>query len=121
MSDFGPQLERLLAVAVSEREIAIGGRRDFEGATASQVHLLPHAAKAKPRSIAVDAAVNALLYSGLDLLIAGTSGGRLVGWDVSAAPAAVIGVDLGAAVRSLALTEGWLVAGTEDGAGHIFK
>ncbi len=49
---FGPQLERLLAVAAPARLFALGGRRDAEGDPPSALHVVPRG-KGKPRSLAL--------------------------------------------------------------------
>ncbi|MBK9030614.1 MAG: HEAT repeat domain-containing protein [Myxococcales bacterium] len=116
---FGPQLERLLAIAASTRAIAIGGRRDAAPEPAASVHLLPRG-KAKARTMAVGAAVHALAFVDDDLLLAGCGDGRVRGWVVGdGEPTLRVDLDLGAAVRALLVVDGASVlAATADGALH---
>ena len=79
---FGPQLERLEAVAVNRNVIAIGGTRD--AAPTSSVHVMPHAifeGKGTPSELAIGGPVHALAFATDDLLLvghgAGAAGGRL--------------------------------------------
>ena len=119
MSGFGPQLERLLAVAASARLIAAGGRRDGEGVVTSSISLVPRG-KGKARSLPLGAACGALGFVGDDLLIAGAADGSLVAWDVSGEDAVKhVELSLGAGVRGLAIDGARAAAVTVDGAVHL--
>src|SRR5262245_54310924 len=132
MPVFGPQLERLEAVAAGRKYVAIGGKRD--AGTSSSIHLLPPAyatdGKGTLSEIPVDGSVHALAFVSDDLLVAGRAvggGGRITGFDASRAPgevaAALFDVDTGAAVRALAIDAGgtMLAAACADGSLHLFK
>ena len=120
--NFGPHLERLLAVAIGPRGVAIGGKRDVEGPSGSHAHLLP-LGKGKPRSMDVDAGVAALAFVDENLLLGGTLGCMLVGWDVSAGdgPARVtIEQDLEGEARAMACDDRRLAVALDDGSVHLF-
>ena len=127
---FGPQLERLEAVAAGRAGIAIGGRRD--AASGSVVHVLPPAildGKGTPARIELDGPVHALAFAG-DLLLVGQgdaqgTGGRITGWDVSRPGEAsrVLDVDTGAGVRALAIdaSSEHVAAACGDGTLHLYR
>ncbi|MBE2293905.1 MAG: HEAT repeat domain-containing protein, partial [Phycisphaerales bacterium] len=80
---YAPHIERLLAVAASDKLLAVGGRRDAAGVTDSSVHLL-QLPKLNPRfSAPLDAAATALAFCGDDCLLAGTTKGDLAIWRTS--------------------------------------
>lgn len=116
---FGPQLERLLAVAASARLFALGGRRDAEGDPPSALHVVPRG-KGKPRSLALGAPILALAFVDDELVLAGCGDGRLRAIVVGdGEPAVRAELDLGAAVRAVLVVDaGAALATTADGALH---
>ncbi|MBP6844944.1 MAG: HEAT repeat domain-containing protein, partial [Kofleriaceae bacterium] len=116
---FGPQLERLLAVAASPRLFALGGRRDADGPPPSALHLVPRG-KGKPRSLALDAPILALAFGDDELVLAGCGDGRLRAIVVGdGEPMVRAELDLGAAVRAVLIVDaGSALATTADGALH---
>ncbi|MBL8623293.1 MAG: HEAT repeat domain-containing protein, partial [Myxococcales bacterium] len=116
---FGPQLERLLAVAASPRVIVLGGRRDAEPEPPSALHVVPRG-KGKPRSLAVGAPILALAFVDDELVLAGGGDGRLRAIVVGdGEPVVRAEVDLGAAVRAVLVVDaGAALATTADGALH---
>ena len=126
----GPWVERLLAIAVGRELVAVAGRRDAAGVTASHVHVVPatlQGGKGAGRSLDAGAAIWALAFAGDELLLGGGDDGRLIAWDVTG-QRRVAELALGAPVRSLALDAsvargdgGVLAAGTADGALHIIQ
>jgi ParB family chromosome partitioning protein len=126
----GPWVERLAAIAIGRDRIAVGGRRDAAGVTASRISVVPAAlldGKAAAGSLeAGDAgAIAALAFAGDELLVGGGDGGRLVAWDV-AGQRRVAELELGAPVCALALDAGAargdagaIAVGTADGALHV--
>src|SRR5262245_1966648 len=127
MARTGPWLERLDAVAVSRKQIAVGGKRD--AAPGSALHLVPLAypqGKGTPDSIPLRGPVHALAFATDDLIVIGHAGG-IAGIDVSR-PWAEVGalaleVATGAPVRALAIdAAGELVAAAcGDGALHLYR
>jgi ParB family chromosome partitioning protein len=77
---YAPHIERLLAVAASGKQLAVGGRRDAAGVTDSSVHLLQLPKLNARFSAPLDATATALAFCGDDLLLAGTANGDLAIW-----------------------------------------
>ncbi|MFO1351631.1 MAG: HEAT repeat domain-containing protein [Gammaproteobacteria bacterium] len=102
-SQYGPHLERLQAVAASGGWLAIGGRRDAPDVSDSSVHLLQLPRLDVRFSAAVGAAVGALGFADDDWLLAGTSSGELLAWNLHAGDAPVLRRPLhGGALEALA-------------------
>src|SRR4051812_35739964 len=130
---FGPWVERLEAIAVSNALVATAGFRDAAGITGSRAHvvpltILPHQGldgKGTGWSLDCGAAVRSLAFVGEDLLLSGGDDGRLIAWDVTGqkqlgglqfpAPVRAIAVDANVA-KALA---GVIAIGTADGMLHV--
>jgi ParB family chromosome partitioning protein len=130
MPRFGPQLERLEAVAASKKLVAFGGKRDATAATTIHVRPPNVDGAVAGGAIALDGPVHALVFAAEDLLVAGSTRGgtgRISGWDTSRvpgeAPAAVFDVDSGSPVRALAVdAAGELVAAAcADGSLQLYR
>ncbi|MEL7372663.1 MAG: hypothetical protein AAFN74_27300, partial [Myxococcota bacterium] len=78
----GPQLERLDAVAASNGLIAVGGHRDVSSIEATQVHIFDRRGELKT-SVDFETSIVALAFILEDILVAGTSDGRLIGCAVT--------------------------------------
>jgi ParB family chromosome partitioning protein len=125
---FGPWVERLEAIAVSNALVAASGFRDAAGITGSRAHVVPLTildGKGTGWSLDCGAAVRALAFVGEDLLLTGGDDGRLIAWDVTGqkqlgglhfpAPVRAIAVDASVA-KALA---GVIAIGTADGMLHV--
>jgi len=125
---FGPWVERLEAIAVSNALIASAGFRDAVGVAGSRAHVVPLTVldgKGTGWSLDCGAAVRALGFVGEDLLLSGGDDGRLIAWDVTGqkqlgglhfpAPVRAIAVDANVA-KALA---GMIAIGTADGMLHV--
>ena len=85
-SKFGPQVEKLHAVAgsLSGRLVAVAGERDLPPGAApvsASVHLLELPAGSTVLSAPVSSAVHALRFLADDLLVCGTADGRLLAFE----------------------------------------
>jgi ParB family transcriptional regulator, chromosome partitioning protein len=136
VTQFGPWVERPLAIAVGRKLVAVAGRRDTAGVAAARVHVVPTTmldgkgaawSLESGESRGAGAAIHALAFAGDDLLFGGGDDGRLIAWDVTG-QRRVAELALGAPVRSLALDPhvtrgdaGALAVGTADGALHIVQ
>lgn len=85
MADFGPQLERLSAVAASPsgRRIAIGGRRDAPGVTGSTVHVFEGKKLEAKYAISIAAPVTALAFAGEDRLFVADDAGGIATYELT--------------------------------------
>ena len=88
-SKFGPQVEKLHAVAgsLSGRLVALAGERDLPAGApvvSAAVHLLELPAGTALLSAPVSAAVHALCFLADDLLVCGTADGRLLAFEPAA-------------------------------------
>ncbi|HMG24697.1 MAG TPA: HEAT repeat domain-containing protein [Kofleriaceae bacterium] len=127
-AQFGPWVERLEAIAVGRELVAVAGRRDAAGVTASRVHVVPAGlldGRGAAWSLDAGAAIAALGFAGDELLVGGGDDGRLIAWDVTGQRRAAE-LELGAPIRALALDAGAargdagsIAVGTADGALHV--
>jgi ParB family chromosome partitioning protein len=122
-----PHLERVVGLAVSGsgRLLALGGTRDAEGLNRSQVHLYRWPKLAHAGAIEVSGSVAALVFLEGELLLAGTSAGRIVGIDVSQeTPVKLFEVEAHqGAIRALAVSVlgKKIVSAGDDGNIHLYE
>jgi ParB family chromosome partitioning protein len=125
---YGPQVERLHAVAgsLAGRLVAIGGER--EGVVATRVHVLQLPTGAAVLSAPVAAPVHALRFLADDLLVAGSTDGTLTCWDAGAEkpspePIHALASAHAGAIRALAcdLAGKQLVSVGDDGTLRLFE
>ncbi|MCX5743441.1 MAG: HEAT repeat domain-containing protein, partial [Proteobacteria bacterium] len=126
MSLYGPQIERLEAIAAGRDLIAVAGRRDVKDVTETGIHVIPTTlldGKGEGWTLPSPVAVHALVFAGDLLLLSGDEAGNVVAWDVTAKrQLATLNLGPASAVRAIAVDpnlargdRGGLAVGTQGG------